>query len=250
MNLGKYWRNKFDQLALKDMPVWQQASWWYEYIVENQKRFVDNGLRKHSGSKQLLVADIGCGPGINIQQLVKLGHKAVGLDYSINGLMVAKKSAGTDNCQLINGNVSFMPLKEKIFDAVLFFGVLQTADDPERQIKQLSGLLKPNGILLMSTLRQHSIWELPFWPIHILSLQGYYPCISNRNLEVIKSRDLLIPRPTDDKEQQLKRYSTDKIKSWLASAGFHKITFKYDGPLEYFPHLSNSIMTYVRAFKK
>jgi SAM-dependent methyltransferase len=250
MNLGNYWRSKFNRLALEDIPVWQKASWWYEYIVESQKRFVDDGLRKHSEGTQLLVADIGCGPGIIINQLVNSGHRAVGLDYSINSLKAAKKGTSPGSNYLINGDATFIPFKENVFDAVLYLGVMQTADNPERQINQVSGLLRPKGVLLMTTLRQHSIWELPFWAIHILSLQDHYPDRSNRNMEMIKNRSCLIPRPTDDAEQQLRRYSISQIKTWLTKAGLHRISFKYDGPLDHFPRLSNSIMTYVRAYKK
>jgi len=248
--LEKYWHNRFDRLATENIPDWQKASWWYEYIIENQKRFIESGLRKYSAGKKLLIADIGCGPGINIEQLTKLRHRIMGLDFSINELRSVKTRGHYADCQLIGGDASLLPLKPNIFDAALFLGVMQTADDPERQIHQLAGVLKPGGMLLLSALRQHSLWELPFWPIYILSRQGYYPWLASRNTGIIKSRKYLLPRPGDDQNQRLRRYPQGNIKSWLANAGFHKISFKYDGPVEYIPHLSNSIMIYVSAFKK
>ena len=251
-NSEKYWRRKFDELALLDMPDWQRSSWWYEYIVLNQRKFLICNLKKHCpGSlKNRVIADLGCGPGLYFELLSKMGGKSLGLDFSLEALKTSGQSGNENMLGLIGGDVPYLPIKPNLLDVTLLFGVLQTADNPAEYIKNISQAMKPGGMLLMTTLRQHSLWEIPFWPVHILSAKGYFPGVKSRESELIKSRGILLPRKQDEKRYPLKRYKQSQLKSWMQEYGFHKIQFSYDGPITRLPHISNSVMTYVKAFKK
>jgi len=248
----KYWHRKFDQLAIMDIPDWQRSSWWYAYIVDNQRKYLEQNLRRHypRGLKNLLIADLGCGPGLYFDRLSKPGCNMVGLDFSLKALKVNPHSDNRQIWGLVGGDVSNLPFKPGIFDVILLFGVLQTADDPCEYIRSVSRAMKPGGMLLLTTLRQHSPWELPFWPVHILSARDYFPGVKTRESALIRSRDILLPREEDEKYHPLKRYKQKRLKGWLDKSGFHKIQFSYDGPITMIPHISNSVMIYVKAFKK
>lgn len=248
--MDKHWQTKYDNLANQDIPDWQRSWWWHEFIVESQRRLIDKYLPYQGIGKNVIAVDAGCGPGIYVQQLHKMGYQVTGIDFSINMLQLAKKRCGNSRWGLIKGETESLPLKENIADAVLFFGLLQTSEYPLRQIEQISRILKPGGVLLMSALRQHNLWELPFWPIYLLLIQGYLPSKTNRITNGVKIRDYFIPRPVDNENDFSQRYTNIQIKSWLTQFGFHKITFRYDGLLNNIPRLYNSTMIYGKAIKK
>ncbi len=245
-----FWKERYESLASIELPAWQKASWWYEYIVEKQKKFVEKNVGSAKTQKKIIAVDVGCGPGINLGHLIKMGFHPIGIDYSKRTICSLKAIIKSEEASLVVGDAYNIPLKSGTADVVLYFGVMQTTDEPRGHIFQLAETLKPGGILLMSTLRRHTKWELPFWPIYLLSRQDYLTENSNRNTEMIRLRDHLVPRPADDPHNLLKRYSQKELRRWLADAGLVNISFQYDGLVNIFPHLSNSIMLYVRAVKR
>ena len=114
MNSENYWHKKYDQLAKADIPDWQKGTWWYEYIVDNQKKLVETNIKKYFTNKKLLIADIGCGPGTIVKHLGKNGHSVLGIDFSIDLLNAAKNDEATSKYLLIGGNASMLPLKMNI----------------------------------------------------------------------------------------------------------------------------------------
>jgi SAM-dependent methyltransferase len=245
-----YWRERYRMLAKQDIPDWQKANWWYEYIIYSQLEFLENSFRNLPENKKICIADVGCGPGTFALHFSQKGHTVLGFDLTFDYLAQIKKKDQPDNLLLINADATLLPIRKGALDAAIYFGVMQTTEKPELHFKQLSEALKPGGILVMTTLRRHSIWELPFWPVYMLSLQDYFPNVKCRSSEIINKRHYLLPRSSDEQGCLLKRYDQEEIVCWLIKTGFYKISFTYDGPIKRMPHLSNSIMTYVKAIKR
>ncbi len=251
--LERYWHRKFDELALLDIPEWQRSSWRHIRFVNDQRKYLEYNLnRHHSGDlDKTVVADLGCGPGLYMDLILEKGGLALGLDFSLETLKRNHYSGDRRILGLIGGEISNLPLKQNTLDVALLFGVLQTADNPCEYLLNVSKAMKPGGMFLMTTLRQHSIWELPFWPLYMLLAHGYYPDVKSGGSELIRSREILFPMGQDEKSQILKRYKKNQLKRWLNKCGFHKIHFSYDNPGALLPHIDyNSIMIYVKAYKK
>jgi SAM-dependent methyltransferase len=101
-----------------------------------------------------LILDAGCGTGhlANFLGLRKDRH-VVGVDCSLNSLRLGKRFK--DRCAL--PNTSFLevnlfrpPFRARVFDVVIANNVLHHTSNPLRGFQTLAGLLKPNGIFVLS----------------------------------------------------------------------------------------------------
>lgn len=89
-------------------------------------------------SRSGLVLDIGAGTGTNVAYLAKLGHHAIGVDLSGNGIAIAaERHAGLSLafCQritMIHGSAVNLPFDDADFDYILDIGCLHSIPENER----------------------------------------------------------------------------------------------------------------------
>ncbi|MDP1994050.1 MAG: class I SAM-dependent methyltransferase [Ignavibacteria bacterium] len=105
-----------------------------------------------------LVADLGCGSGLDSLALASMGLKVIGFDQSAEMIHSAKQNAakfGAD-IQFIRKGISDIPQKfTGRFDAVVSFGnTLANLDETEARfaLQKVHHLLKPNGLFLFQIL--------------------------------------------------------------------------------------------------
>lgn len=124
-SLGEYHRN----LSKK---------WKYYAIYQERNRLVWNELR--NASKNLKIADLGCGEGLIVEQLAKKGYNAIGLDKNYSSKYVKK------------GNMTELPFKEKSFDILLSLDSLQylTTAEQKKALQEMKRVLKNNGKAIMA----------------------------------------------------------------------------------------------------
>jgi ubiquinone/menaquinone biosynthesis C-methylase UbiE len=99
------------------------------------------------------VADLGCGPGkttLCLQKLVQPDGEVVGVDYSEKRLVYAMKHYSGPGIEFICRNIS-MPLDDlEKFDLILIRFILEYNRSKAFDIvKNISGILKPGGILCL-----------------------------------------------------------------------------------------------------
>lgn len=75
----------------------------------------------------------------------------VGVDESKFILKAAKETA-VENDEYIRGDVYQMPFRDETFDLVVSNFLLPELDDPERLIKEVGRVLRPNGRFIFQTL--------------------------------------------------------------------------------------------------
>jgi ubiquinone/menaquinone biosynthesis C-methylase UbiE len=100
------------------------------------------------------VADIGCGPGEMLIDLMKRGHKVVGVDIAIGMLHtaaenIAKAQTGK-TAYLQCGNIECLPFKDNSFDTVISAGVIEYLNTDGPTLKELNRILKPGGTLIIT----------------------------------------------------------------------------------------------------
>jgi SAM-dependent methyltransferase len=97
------------------------------------------------------VLDAGCGIGYGSELLRRAGASdVVALDISEAALELAKSivSAGV-TCEL--GDVGSLSHDDDSFDVIVCFDVIEQVDDLERVLDELARVLRPGGLLLIST---------------------------------------------------------------------------------------------------
>ncbi len=112
--------------------------------------------KKFGGLSGLSILDIGCGGGLVCEPLARLGGKVCGVDASEKNIAVAKIHAQTSNLD-INYQVAaaeMLAAEGQQFDVVLALEIIEHVADVESFLKACTGLVRPGGLLVLSTMNR------------------------------------------------------------------------------------------------
>ena len=113
--------------------------------------------------KQAMIADLGCGEGHTLSLLHNLGFKNVhGVDYQIGWRVRAKQLISMRREKTLRppfylhkGDITKTPFSEKTCDFAVSISTLEHSVDLENFFKEAGRILKPGGVLLITT----DYWE-------------------------------------------------------------------------------------------
>ncbi|KUO40787.1 MAG: hypothetical protein AVW06_02010 [Hadesarchaea archaeon DG-33-1] len=110
------------------------------------------------------ILDLGCGTGMLLASLEKRARFVAGVDMSAEMLGAAKKRA--TKAAIVLADADHLPFADGSFDAVVSVTLLQNMPDPERTMRELARVLRPNGKAIITSLkRKHSPKQLATWSI-------------------------------------------------------------------------------------
>ena len=103
--------------------------------------------------KELDVLDIGCGGGLVCEPMARLGADITGIDADKKAITCAKSHATAQDLKIdyICGDAA--DLKQK-YNVVLALEIIEHVDNPDDFVELCKSLLKPNGLLVFSTLNR------------------------------------------------------------------------------------------------
>lgn len=115
--------------------------------------FARTGL-KPLGSLEVL--DIGCGGGLVSEPLARLGAKVTGIDPSEKNVMAARAHAEPQGLAIDYQALRVEDLAQqgRQFDAVVCLEVVEHVPDVRAFIGQCAGLVRPGGIMVVSTINR------------------------------------------------------------------------------------------------
>lgn len=161
----------------------EDSHWWFT----GQRALALNLLSRRFRGGRIL--DAGCGTGGNTAALARLG-RVTGIDLSREALEFSRQRglAGLGLARLES-----LPFKGSSFDLVTCFGVLyhRQADDA-RAFQEFSRVLKPDGLLLLTTPAMKFLRWGPFRTPHD-DLQHTGRRHSRRDLESLCALSGLVP---------------------------------------------------------
>lgn len=102
-------------------------------------------------AKGKTVLDIACGEGYGCHLLSAGAEKVTGVDIST--AVIEKASAKYNNPKIgfRTGSITGIPAADKSFDVITCFETIEHIDEHETAMKELKRVLKPGGILIIST---------------------------------------------------------------------------------------------------
>lgn len=120
--------------------------------------------------KNAIVCDFGCGyEGVMLNSIKDIIGSGVGLDLKIN------PNYSNDKIQLIEADLNKqLTLNDNYFDVVISLANLEHLENPNHTMKEIYRILKPGGILLMTTPSVYGkpILEFLAYKLHVINEQS------------------------------------------------------------------------------
>lgn len=97
------------------------------------------------------VLDIACGEGYGSQALAPRAERMVGIDIDLASVQRANETYRRPNLRFLQGNLESIPQADQSFDVALCFETLEHVANQPQALSELARVLKPEGLLLIST---------------------------------------------------------------------------------------------------
>lgn len=161
--------NSVDQTEIQQFSK-DSSTWWDEkgafaplhrlnpvrlnYIKDQICTHYNRDIQGLDALKGLDILDIGCGGGLVCEPLARLGGNVSGADADAQAIDVAKAHAAENGLEITYENKPAEDIQKK-FDVVLALEIIEHVTDPAEFVKSVSGLVKPGGLVIFSTLNRN-----------------------------------------------------------------------------------------------
>ena len=147
-------KNYFDKLASQ----WS-SKYSEKYRFQRRLNLLLSLIGKpQSSSTEVL--DFGCGSGVYLEVLARLGYNMYGVDNSTNMVNEClKRMSHLNNCrvELIDGTNFHGGYLSLVFDCIICLGVLEYVDRPQDLLQRLTSVVCPGGDIILSVPNEDSI---------------------------------------------------------------------------------------------
>ncbi len=137
------------------------AQWWDAHgpyaplhrMTSARMRFLKQVLGDVKGKT---ILDVGCGGGLMCEPLARLGAKVTGIDADAQAIATASAHATRQNLNItyINSAAEDLVRRGKTFDVVMGLEIVEHVSNPRLFVELLAKLVRPGGIVVMSTLNR------------------------------------------------------------------------------------------------
>ena len=139
------------------------------------------------------IVEVGCGSGLLIQHLAQVGKQFYGVDINFRALQYLNTQMKIMEKQSCYKSVyalgQVMPFESKSVDWVILSEVIEHFENPEILIHEMARILKPEGMIYITTPNYNSNWV---WLEKIIDLLNKAPKmegeqhISRFNMEILR----------------------------------------------------------------
>ena len=109
-------------------------------------------IAQHINLKGINVLDVGCGGGVLCEAMAKAGANVTGIDAADEAIQVAKAHARENQLTIEYHCTPIEEFESQKFHVVTCMEMLEHVQNPELALEHCKRLLKPKGILFLSTI--------------------------------------------------------------------------------------------------
>ncbi|MEJ2615578.1 MAG: methyltransferase domain-containing protein [Ignavibacteriaceae bacterium] len=145
---------------------WKRAR---DLAVERGK-FVKSITEKHVTCRDLTILDLGSGEG---GTSVVFSEQNQVFGYDLNLIRLERQKEYSANYYKINGNALKLSFRNDSFDLIIIQDVIEHLYDTNQLINEIIRVLKPNGLIYMSTPNKYSVFNFvadPHWGLPFVSI--------------------------------------------------------------------------------
>ncbi len=150
---------------------------WYAPIYKRAMRaeersyaFLYRRIPKLIRGKEVL--ELATGPGMLAKRIAPVTKHMLATDYSEGMIAEAKKGACSNNLRFEVADALSLPYADASFDAVVIVNALHLLPEPERALREMARVLRPDGVLIAPNfVKQRESLLTRFWEA-LLSLAG------------------------------------------------------------------------------
>ena len=192
---------ELEEIYSSDYFLGQRTEEEVERTIEMKRataRYYLNIIKDYSKKPIKRLLEIGCGNGEFLLETKSQGIDVVGIDVSSSAVKKAQEKLG-DSDSVIYGTIENIDFPENSFDACILSDVLKHVRNPSDFLKSVHNLIKPNGLLFVST----------------PSLDGFY-------------HKLLGERWMEFKPEHLFYFDSNTLQKLFLKTGYHCINIQPD----------------------
>ena len=151
LDFEQVWRARYDQWALKYDADHLISGWSAQGLTRRFQLLVAmlERINLKPGSR---ILDLGAGPGIYTREITARRFQCIGVDYSHNVLLAARRK-GKDE-PYVQADAYQLPFRNRSFDAVVCIGVLQSLDRTAAALGEIGRVLAPGGWIFLDGLNR------------------------------------------------------------------------------------------------
>lgn len=118
------------------------------------------------------VLDVASGEGYGAALMAQVANTVVGVEIDAEVVEAARREFKRDNLRYEQGNACSLPLKDAVVDVVVSFETLEHFAEHEQFFQEIRRVLKPGGLLIISTPDRdsYSPFTVPPNPFHVKEL--------------------------------------------------------------------------------
>ncbi|RUR15447.1 bifunctional 2-polyprenyl-6-hydroxyphenol methylase/3-demethylubiquinol 3-O-methyltransferase UbiG [Legionella sp. km535] len=111
-------------------------------------------ISQHVKLNDIRVLDVGCGGGILCESMARRGADVIGIDAEAEAIKAAEEHAQNNSLSVRYLCTPIEDYEDKAFDVITCMEMLEHVHRPEQVLHHCRRLLKPDGLLFLSTINR------------------------------------------------------------------------------------------------
>ena len=136
--------------------MWDLYAPIYERAMRSDRRiyqFMYDRIPEVIRNKDVL--EIATGPGLLAKHVASASKTIIATDYSEGMIAQAKKGVYPTKLRFEVADATALPYKDDSFDAVIISNALHIIPEPERALREIDRVLRPDGVLIAPNFVEH-----------------------------------------------------------------------------------------------